>query len=84
MLEELFHMLKEQESELKNYTKLFSEINVSPKTVLIKEGEISQNIYFIRKGCLRLWFNNDDNHSQACTRRYIKRVQRLPEVRKDL
>jgi len=29
------------------------------KTVLLEEGEISKNIYFIKKGCLREWFNKD-------------------------
>ena len=58
MLEELIHMLKEQESNLHNYKNLFREITIASKTILIKEGEVSKNIYFIKNGCLRLWFNN--------------------------
>ena len=58
MLDQLINNLKEQESASDNYTGLFREISVAPKTILIKEGEISKNIYFVKKGCLRLWFNN--------------------------
>lgn len=28
--------------------------------MLLREGEISKNIFFIKKGCLRLWFNKDE------------------------
>lgn len=38
---------------------MFSEIQVPPKTTLLREGEISNRIYFINQGCLRLWFNDD-------------------------
>ena len=41
-----------------NYGHLFKEIKVPAKTMLLREGEISRNLYFIVKGCLRLWFNN--------------------------
>ena len=37
----------------------FREIEIPAKTILLHEDEVSQNIYFIRKGCLRVWFNND-------------------------
>jgi len=37
----------------------FREIEIPAKTILLHEGEVSQNIYFIRKGCLRVWFNSD-------------------------
>ena len=29
------------------------------KTTLLSEGEVSQNIYFIKKGIIRMWFNKD-------------------------
>lgn len=32
---------------------------VKAKTVLLSEGDISNNIFFIKKGILRLWNNND-------------------------
>lgn len=37
---------------------LWKEIKAPAKTVLLKEGAISKKVYFIEKGCLRLWFNN--------------------------
>lgn len=32
---------------------------ILPKTVLLKEGEIADRLYLIRKGCLRLFFCSD-------------------------
>src|SRR5258707_4629150 len=33
-------------------------ISVDAKTQLIREGETAQKLFFIKKGCLRVWFNN--------------------------
>lgn len=38
---------------------MFTEIRVPAKTTLLREGEISNRIYFINEGCLRLWFNDN-------------------------
>jgi CRP-like cAMP-binding protein len=40
------------------YGHLIKEKTIPPKTILLNEGEVSRNAYFIRDGCLRLWFNN--------------------------
>lgn len=37
----------------------FVEKKIASKTILLHEGEISNNIYLIKKGCLREWFNKD-------------------------
>jgi len=58
MLDQLIQKLKEHESNLNNYKDLFKEITIASKTILIKEGEVYQNIYLVKNGCLRLWFNN--------------------------
>ncbi len=29
------------------------------KTIILKEGEISRKMFFIKKGCVRIWFNNN-------------------------
>ncbi len=29
------------------------------KTVLLKQGKVAQNYYFVEKGCLRVWFDNN-------------------------
>jgi CRP-like cAMP-binding protein len=34
------------------------EITVDSGTTLLKEGDIVQKMFFIRQGCLRLWFNH--------------------------
>lgn len=58
MLEQLIHKLNEHDRGSGRYTGLLREISIPAKTILLNEGELSQNIYFVRKGCLRLWFNN--------------------------
>nr|WP_321405714.1 Crp/Fnr family transcriptional regulator [uncultured Carboxylicivirga sp.] len=32
---------------------------ISPKVILLREGEVASNIFFIKRGCLREWFNKD-------------------------
>jgi len=32
---------------------------VPAKTILLQEGQISRTMYFVEKGCLRTWVNND-------------------------
>jgi CRP-like cAMP-binding protein len=41
-----------------DYGHLFKEMEIPAKTILLNEGEVSRNGYFIKKGCMRLWFNN--------------------------
>ncbi|NJK87324.1 MAG: Crp/Fnr family transcriptional regulator [Bacteroidales bacterium] len=35
------------------------EQEIASKTTLLHEGETSRYVYFIKQGCLRLWFNNN-------------------------
>ena len=49
-------------ADKENWTKFqgsFVEKEIKAKTVLLHEGEIANNIYLIKKGCLREWFNKD-------------------------
>lgn len=41
------------------YGHLVEEVTIPTKTTLLHEGDVSKNAYFIKKGCLRLWFNNN-------------------------
>ncbi|MEY8758189.1 Crp/Fnr family transcriptional regulator [Chryseobacterium tongliaoense] len=41
------------------FRKNFKRIEVPAKTILLKEGEVSFNAYFIEKGIVRAWYNND-------------------------
>lgn len=38
---------------------LFKQQEVPAKTILLQEGQISRTMFFIEKGCLRTWVNND-------------------------
>ncbi|HZY37507.1 MAG TPA: Crp/Fnr family transcriptional regulator [Mucilaginibacter sp.] len=40
------------------YAHLIKEKTVPAKTILLNEGDVSRYGYFIKQGCLRLWFNN--------------------------
>jgi len=43
----------------KEYQQFFEEVTVPRKTVLLREGEISQQIFFVKQGALRLWANKN-------------------------
>ncbi|MGH2624332.1 MAG: Crp/Fnr family transcriptional regulator, partial [Sphingobacterium sp.] len=38
---------------------LFKRQEVPAKTIVLQEGQISRTMFFIEKGCLRTWVNND-------------------------
>lgn len=38
---------------------LYQEQTLPARTTLLEAGKVSHNFYFIRKGCVRLWFNQD-------------------------
>lgn len=41
------------------YSRFFTPLEVPAKTTLLREGEIARQAYYIQKGCLRLWFNDN-------------------------
>src|ERR1700744_4323862 len=41
------------------YSHYFTPLEVPAKTTLLREGEIARQAYYIRQGCLRLWFNDN-------------------------
>jgi CRP-like cAMP-binding protein len=55
MLEEL----KSKPGFWQKYQHFFKEKTVPANTILLREGEISRNLFFIQKGCIRAWFNKD-------------------------
>lgn len=59
MINKLLNMIKEDDGKWQQFSSSFIEKEIPPKTVLLKEGEISNTIYLIKKGCLREWFNKD-------------------------
>jgi CRP-like cAMP-binding protein len=46
-------------SQHTEYQHLFEEIVIPPKTELLREGEISKKIIFVKQGALRLWANHN-------------------------
>lgn len=38
---------------------LFKPLDVPARTMLLEEGHVSRAMFFIEKGCLRTWINND-------------------------
>ncbi|UBM60807.1 Crp/Fnr family transcriptional regulator [Marinilongibacter aquaticus] len=40
-------------------TSCFKQVQVPAKTTLLQEGQISKKVFFIEKGCIRVWFNKD-------------------------
>ena len=58
LLNLLLHIIEHDKTNRDKFMELFQEKEIASKTTLLKEGEISNHMYFIKKGCLRLWFNN--------------------------
>ena len=59
MFDKLINTIKEDKKNWVKFQKAFIEREIASKTILLNEGEIANNIYFIKKGCLREWFNKD-------------------------
>lgn len=59
MLDRLKKKFPIKEKNWPLYEDSFKRLELPAKTTLLKEGEISRKAYFIEKGCLRVWFNND-------------------------
>jgi CRP-like cAMP-binding protein len=59
MFEQFRHRFPQLKDKWDEYISHYHRIEVPAKTVLLKEGEISQKAFFIEKGCLRAWFNNN-------------------------
>ncbi|MEN5231463.1 Crp/Fnr family transcriptional regulator [Sphingobacterium faecium] len=49
----------DENSEFQKIKHLFKLITLPAKSILLNEGDIATNIFFIKKGCLRVGFNND-------------------------
>jgi CRP-like cAMP-binding protein len=53
----LFAAVREDPALWSQCQHLFKIKDFPERTTLLREGEIARRMYFIRKGCLRLWFN---------------------------
>jgi CRP-like cAMP-binding protein len=59
MLDQLIDKIKQDKANWIKFQNLFVEKEIASKTILLKEGDIANQVYFIKKGCLREWFNKD-------------------------
>ncbi|MCE4562762.1 Crp/Fnr family transcriptional regulator [Maribellus sp. CM-23] len=59
MIDKLINTIKDDKDKWNQFQHILIEKNIASKTVLLHEGEISNNIFFIKSGCLREWFNKD-------------------------
>jgi len=59
MLNHLIETLKKDEAIWANFQEAFIENKIAAKTILLKEGEIANRFHFVKKGCLRMWFNKE-------------------------
>ena len=59
----MFLHLKDRFKYLDNYwekyVSLQRRVELPAKSVLLQEGKISRKYFFIEKGCVRVWFNNN-------------------------
>jgi|SRR5690606_15281756 len=46
-------------SKWDKFSQYFKQQEIPAKTILLAEGKISKTMFFIEKGCLRTWVNND-------------------------
>ena len=46
-------------AEWNEFLHLFKKQQIPARTILLQEGKISRKAFYIEKGCIRLWFNNN-------------------------
>ena len=59
MFEQFRHKFPLDNQKWDDYSSCFKRIEVPAKTILLYEGETSEKLFLIEKGCARVWFNND-------------------------
>jgi CRP-like cAMP-binding protein len=59
MLDQLIDKIKKDKANREKFKDIFLEREIPSRTILLPEGEIATKMHFIKKGCLREWFNKD-------------------------
>jgi CRP-like cAMP-binding protein len=59
MLNKLIDKIKNDKANREKFKDIFREREIPSKTILLCEGETATQMHFIKKGCLREWFNKD-------------------------
>ena len=65
----LEHLIKEKiqlsEEQLTLVLSCFKLLSVSKNEILLAEGQTADRLFFIKKGCLRLYYDKDDNNGST-------------------
>lgn len=59
MLSKALHELQSDRAKWERCKGFFKVLKIPAKTCLLCEGEVARFMYFVKEGCLRLWFNKD-------------------------
>jgi len=59
MLSKILHELQSDSAKWEQCKGFFKVLKIPAKTSLLREGEVARSMYFVKEGCLRLWFNKD-------------------------
>lgn len=59
MIDKLIEKIKQDEGNRDKFGSIFIERKIATKTVLLNAGQIANYVHFIKKGCIRQWFNKD-------------------------
>lgn len=59
MFDQLISKFQLDHDKVREYESYFNCIQVPARTILLREGDISKKVFFIKKGCIRVWFNNN-------------------------
>jgi CRP-like cAMP-binding protein len=59
MLTKILHELQSESAKWERCKGFFKVLKIPAKTSLLREGEVARSMYFVKEGCLRLWFNKD-------------------------
>jgi len=59
MYNQLIDKLKKDKTNWTKFVDLLVKKEIAAKTILLQEGEISNHAHYIKKGCLRQWYNKD-------------------------
>ena len=59
MFDQFSDVIKKDNPNWAQFQNIIIERQIAARTILLNEGEISTHVNFIKKGCLREWFNKD-------------------------
>jgi CRP-like cAMP-binding protein len=59
MLAKILHELQSDGAKWERCKGFFKVLEVPARTSLLREGEVARSMYFVKQGCLRLWFNKE-------------------------